>query len=208
MLTPDRRIALLGRIATALPTAGVLHPLLADCMSALADDHAPAPNDAVPGEFELLERAPEAHTPIATMLRNLPFSRRLGWVVTFASVMGEGPRLNGAELASVLNSFLANVEPDRWTTPYFRGFCRKLREQPPAQTMPSMITDDLAWDSGLVVVGLATRGALSSEQYAQLAEPVKAGLKRCGGWIAIRDAQARELPFRRRDYLAGFRSAE
>ena len=208
MLTPERRITLMGRIANALPTAGLLHPLLTDCMSALADDNAPAPEvEAVPGEQELIGRAPEAADAIAALVKGMPWSRRMGWVVAFTRAMDEGPRLTGAELNTALTSFLANVNPDNWTTRYFDGFARKVKEAPAPKAAPT-VTDDIAWSAGQEAVAQLTRGAMDSAGYAALPKPVKDGLKRAGGWPAIRDAQPKSLPFLRRDYLAGYRSAE
>jgi hypothetical protein len=66
--------------------------------------------------------------------------------------------------------------------------------------------DDDAWREALEAVAQLSRGSLTSDDYAKLPAAVRAGFKRVGGWTAIRDARQPDMPFRRKDFLAGYHS--
>lgn len=164
-------------------------------------------------EARLAERAPKSWPTIGTFLVSREPVARVAWVGRFHGAFDRPPHPTDEEFADALGDLMTRPESD-WVPPMFRRFVERIRRDstrviertnmPLASRGGATADDETAWEQAQDVVGKLNRREIDAEGYANLPLRIRAGLSRVGGWTAIRDAKVTDLPWRKKDFLAGY----
>lgn len=138
---------------------------------------------------------------------------RLSWQaeINVARQGMHGPILTDEQIDRACRDYVGNGHLASPTLRHFRAFLKSAGQAPVIRTVVvkggsgvATADDEAAWADAQKAIEQLSRGQLSADAYNALPANLRAGLRRAGGWTAIRDAKPGDLPWRRKDFLAGY----
>jgi hypothetical protein len=168
------------------------------------DDQRPGTDDRGP-----TTDASSSFDAVAVLLDGLQPNMRTAWAAEIAVTRDgmHGAPLTADQLQVACREYVGDGHLSRPSLRHFRAYLAHV-VQPPTVRAATGIGDDAAWSLALEIVGQLSRHEIKADEYQALPSPLRAGLKAIGGWTAVRDARANDIPFRRRDFLTSYRAAE